>query len=105
MPASDAHVLWCPSCRRGTECAPLPQLEADEAYIHAVAPGGPRGFHRRHYCLECREIWDSVQVPVEYLQRLLEQVERTDDLDREVASLKFVLAQDRRQQQLLERAA
>jgi hypothetical protein len=83
----------------------LPQLDAEEAYIQSIAPGGARGFHRRHYCLTCREIWDSVQVPVDYLQDLLAVVQQADDLRREIAGLKFLLAQDRRQEACFERAA
>src|SRR5262245_39487892 len=98
------HARWCPTCARTTPHAPLPQIAAaDEEMIGQLSSSAvPRGFFRRYYCLECRAIWRSVELPVEFVESLLAGRSRLEELKREMTLLRFLAAQQRRN---LEQAA
>ena len=97
------HARWCPTCARATPHAPLPQIAADAEMIGRLSSSAdPRGFFRRYYCLECRAIWRSVELPVEFVESLLAGRSRLEDLKREITLLRFLTAQERRR---LEQAA
>jgi hypothetical protein len=109
----DANSLWCPHCRRTTDNAPLPQLAADEAAIRPVAGdelrnlalGVPQGLARKHYCLDCRSIWESVQLPADFLRQLLDCRRQLGEQERELVALRFLLAQERRREAQYREAA
>jgi hypothetical protein len=65
----------------------------------------PQGFFRRRYCLDCRSIWPSVELPVEFVERLLMSRVACEELRRDIARLKFLLAQQRQCGTMLNRAA
>jgi hypothetical protein len=99
-------TLWCPHCAKPTRHAPLPQLASDEELIEQLSSSAdPRGLFRRHYCLACRGIWRSVQLPQEFVEQLLSFRPKIDDLKREIALLRFLLAHHRRTGTLLDEAA
>ena len=87
---------WCPHCGRATTCAPLPQLDQDPQCLAPTASGEPQGLVRRHYCLACRNIWQSMELPRAFIEQLLEQrraaEEEGERLRREIAVLRFALA-------------
>src|SRR5438876_8965709 len=97
------NTRWCPHCSRATPHAPLPQIAGDGEMIGQLSfSADPRGFFRRYYCLECRAIWRSVELPVEFVERLLADRPRLENLKREITLLRFLVAQQRRN---LEQAA
>jgi hypothetical protein len=89
---------YCPACAQRTPSAALPQLAGDEAQLARLGSRDPEGFFRRYYCLQCRAIWRSVEVPVDFLDRLLSSREKVEELERHVALLRFLMASLRQQQ-------
>ncbi|MBI1901009.1 MAG: hypothetical protein HYS13_07850 [Planctomycetia bacterium] len=89
---------YCPKCETRTPSAPLPQLSDDEAQLARLGRRDPEGFFRRYYCLQCRAIWRSVEVPVDFLDGLLASREEVEELERHVALLRFLMASLRQQQ-------
>jgi hypothetical protein len=87
---------WCPYCARPRPHAPLPQIAGDAEMIRQLSTAAdPRGFFGRYYCLECRSIWRSVELPVEFVESLLAQRPKLEELKREIALLRFWLANQR----------
>ncbi len=96
------HTRWCPHCGRATPHAPLPQIAGDEAMIGQLSStADPRGFFRRCYCLHCREIWRSVELPVEFVEGLLATRPKLEEQKREITLLRFLLANQRQSNQQL----
>jgi hypothetical protein len=90
------NIRWCPQCARATPHAPLPQIAGDEAMIGQLSSSAdPRGFFRRCYCLECRAIWRSVELPVDFVESLLANRPKLEELRREITLLRFVAANQR----------
>jgi hypothetical protein len=74
----------------------LPQIAGDAEMIRQLSTAAdPRGFFGRYYCLECRSIWRSVELPVEFVESLLAQRPKAEELKREIALLRFWLANQR----------
>jgi hypothetical protein len=95
-------IRWCPHCVRATPHAPLPQVAGDEAMIGQLASAAdPRGFFRRCYCLHCRAIWRSVELPVDFVEGLLASRPKLEELNREITLLRFLLANERAKSQPL----
>jgi hypothetical protein len=93
------NTRWCPDCARPTPHAPLPQMAGDEELIGRLSSSAdPRGFFRRQYCLACRAIWRSVELPVEFVEGLLGKGIKLEELRREITLLRFLLANQRREQ-------
>src|SRR5438874_156416 len=96
MPQPD-NPRWCPHCARATPHAPLPQIAGDGEMIGQLSSSAdPCGFFRRYYCLECRAIWRSVELPVEFVEGLMAGRPRLEELKREITLLRFLVAQQRR---------
>ena len=73
--------------------ADAPQVAEDQQMLRQLADeGDPPGFLRRHYCLRCQLIWNSLQLPVDFVQELLGTREQVDQLQREIALLRYLLA-------------
>jgi hypothetical protein len=74
----------------------VPQVGGDEELIRQLSSSAdPRGFFGRYYCLGCRSLWRSVELPVEFLESLLACRPKLEELKREIARLRFVLANQR----------
>ncbi len=65
--------------------------------LSALGAGQPQGFMRRHYCLRCQGIWQSVEVPATFLNELRSYGQRIEELHRQIAVLRFLLASLRQQ--------
>ena len=91
---------WCPHCRRATTNAPLPQMADDVALFDAL-PGSdePQGFRRRLYCLECTAIWESLELPREFVKDLLAARVALEEARRQIAMLRFLSAKERQAEQ------
>lgn len=90
---------WCPHCRKPTENAPLPQLAGDAARLAPLSPlDDAQAFHRKLYCLECRAIWEAVELPAEELAALLEARDQLEEARRQMAMLRLLLAKERQAQ-------
>jgi hypothetical protein len=90
------NTRWCPHCARPTPHAPLPQIAGDEELIGRLScSADPRGFFRRQYCLACRAIWRSVELPVEFVEGLLAKGPKLEELKREITLLRFLVANQR----------
>jgi hypothetical protein len=62
---------WCPHCARPTAHARIPQIAGDEELIRRLSSSAdPHGFFGRYYCLTCRALWRSVELPVEFVEGL-----------------------------------
>jgi hypothetical protein len=87
---------WCPHCRAATSNAPLPQLGDVGQRIRPLADcRDPQGFRRQLYCTECGEIWSSIELPQDFITRLLADREALEDARRQIAVLRYYLAQAR----------
>jgi len=97
MSQSDS-LRWCPYCARPTPHALLPQLGSDEGMIHQLSSSAdPQGFFHRLYCLRCRAIWRSVELPVEFVEELLATRPKLEELKREITLLRFMAAHYRQE--------
>jgi hypothetical protein len=98
---SDPHALrWCPHCRRATVSAPLPQMAGDEAHLARLSPQDEvQAFRRKLYCVECRAIWQSLELPEEALADLLAARDALEDARRQIAMLRLLIAQQRQSQE------
>ncbi len=94
---TDGQTLrWCPGCAQKTQTAPLPQLSEDTQLSRTVRPGDvTEGFFRQNYCTACGHIWSSVELPSAYLEELLKLEGELEEQRRQVAMLKFLLANER----------
>lgn len=89
-------IRWCPHCQQAAPHAPLPKLAGDDEMIQQLATvADPQGYFQRHYCLRCRAIWRSVELPVEFVESLLAYRPKLEDLKRDVTLLRFLLANER----------
>jgi hypothetical protein len=95
---SDSNATrWCPCCHRTTCNAPLPQLAEDIERIEPISAGeAPQGFRRQYYCVECQQIWPAVELPWELVSGLLSDRQALEDARRQIALLRYFLAQARR---------
>jgi hypothetical protein len=92
----DQATRWCPHCRRATLNAPLPQLADDLARLAALSPADDtQALRRRLYCLECRAIWDSLELPAEVVTELLAARDALEDARRQIAMLRLLSAKER----------
>jgi hypothetical protein len=99
MTPSDA-TRWCPHCRRPTQNAPLPQLAEDVA-LFGPLPGSddPQAFRRKLYCTECTAIWESLELPSEFVKSLLAARQSLEESQRQIAMLKLLQARQRQAEQ------
>jgi hypothetical protein len=106
-PMNDPSALrWCPHCRAATMNAPLPQLAADEAHVVPLSPlDDAHAFRRKLYCLQCRAIWESLELPAEAVAELLAAREALEDARRQIAMLRLLSAQHRQAQEQPQRPA
>ncbi len=89
-------LRWCPHCRRATLNAPLPQLAEDEAHVVPLSPQDEtHAFRRKLYCVDCRAIWNSLELPAEALAELLATRDALEDAQRQIAMLRLLNAQQR----------
>ncbi len=51
---------------------------------------------RRYYCTECRSIWESAEASRTFYESLLSAKDEADELKRQVAMLRFMLANEKR---------
>ena len=99
MTQSDA-TRWCPHCRRPTQNAPLPQLSDDVAMFDPLpGAGGPQAFRRKLYCVECTSIWESLELPSEFVKSLLAMREALEQAQRQVAMLRLLAAKARQDEE------
>jgi hypothetical protein len=91
---------WCPHCRRPTHNAPLPQL-ADDVAMFGPLPGtdDPQAFRRKLYCTECTAIWESLELPSEFIKGLLAARQALEESQRQIAMLKLLQAKQRQAEQ------
>jgi hypothetical protein len=68
---------WCPSCEEFTKCKSDidPSFKEDQAY--RTKPVGKRagdamGLWRTQVCPKCQLSWDSIEVPKQFLDSLIE---------------------------------
>ncbi len=87
-------LRWCPECQRATENAPLPQMATDGRQLCLLRAGAPQAYRRRLYCLSCSHIWTSVEVPEHFVHDLLSKDLELEQLRRELAMAKLLLAKD-----------
>ena len=99
MTPTDA-TRWCPHCRRPTHNAPLPQLANDVAMFGPL-PGtaDPQAFRRKLYCTECTAIWESLELPSEFIKSLLAARQSLEESQRQIAMLKLLQAKQRQAEQ------
>lgn len=97
--ASSQDLRYCPHCAEPTQNAPLPQMASDAESLITLGTGQPPALRRGYYCLQCRGIWQSVEVPADYLDSLRDYGPRIEELQRQIAVLRFMLASLRQQQQ------
>lgn len=99
MTPTDA-TRWCPHCQRPTINAPLPQL-ADDVAMFGPLPGtdDPQAFRRRLYCTECTSIWDSLELPSEFVKSLLAARHALEEAQRQMAMLRLLAARQRQAEQ------
>lgn len=95
---TDRHTLrWCPGCSARAVTAPMPQLTEDAQLSQTVRAGDPtEGFARKNYCTACGQIWASVELPQTFVAGLLKLEEELEEQRRQVAMLKFLLANERK---------
>ncbi len=95
---TDRHTLrWCPGCSARAVTAPMPQLTEDSQLSQTVRPGDPtEGFARKNYCTACGQIWSSLELPQTFVASLLKMEEELEEQRRQVAMLKFLLANERK---------
>ncbi len=91
-----AFLRWCPQCQRATDNAPLPQMGSDGHRLRCLRRGSPHAFGRRLYCLECSHIWTSLELPEDYVNELLQSEKLVEEMRRELAMAKLLLAKDQR---------
>jgi hypothetical protein len=99
MTPSDA-TRWCPHCRQPTQNAPLPQL-GDDVAMFGPLPGtdDPQAFRRKLYCTQCTTIWESLELPSEFVKSLLAARQLLEETQRQLAMLKLVAAKQRQADQ------
>lgn len=92
-----AFLRWCPQCQRATDNAPLPQMGSDGHRLRRLRAGTPDGFARRLYCLACSHIWCSLELPEDYVHELLDNAAVVEQLRRELAMARLLLAKDQQE--------
>lgn len=71
-------------------------MSADVAMLAApLASDEPQPFRRKLYCTECRSIWESLELPQEYVQQLHQTREELEDARRQLAMLRFLRASEK----------
>jgi hypothetical protein len=96
---TDRAKRWCPHCRKITINAPLPQMSGDEQHLLPGRTfGEPEAFRRKLYCVECRDIWRSLELPEEHVFALWSAQEELEDCRRQIALLRLFLARQTEQQ-------
>lgn len=99
-------LRWCPHCRRATLNAPLPQLAEDQSHLAPLSPQDEtQAFRRKLYCVECRAIWQGLELPAEAVAELLAAREALEDARRQIAMLRLLTAQQRQTQEQVPRPA
>jgi hypothetical protein len=74
----------------------LPQLAEDVAMFDPLpGAGDPQAFRRKLYCLECTAIWDSLELPSEFVKSLLATRQALEQAQRQIAMLKLLAAKAR----------
>jgi hypothetical protein len=106
-PMTDAQATrWCPLCRRATVNAPLPQLAEDSAHLATISPlDETRAFRRKLYCVECRSIWESLELPAATIEDLLAARDELEAAQRQIAMLRLLIAKERQAQEQTDRPA
>lgn len=69
-------------------------MSDDSRRLRRIRPGAPEGYSRRLYCLACSQIWGSVELPEEYIHQLLGQSKEIEELRRELAMARLLLAKE-----------
>ena len=91
-------VRRCPHCGKRAPQALLP-CPGGEADPHDLEGASSAAHSRRYYCLQCRAIWQSLELPASQWEAALARAEQVEELQRQVAMLRFLLASLRQQQE------
>ena len=80
--------------------APLPQLAEDDACLATISPlDDTRAFRRKLYCVECRSIWESLELPAQAVTDMLAARDELEAAQRQIAMLRLLIAKDRQAQE------
>jgi hypothetical protein len=69
-------------------------MSDDARRLRHLRSGAPQGFSRRLYCLACSHIWSSIELPEGYVHELLAKDRELEQLRRELAMARLLLAKD-----------
>lgn len=94
MPECDP-TRWCPSCSQSTVAGMLPQLASDQDMHLHLEPGDPEAFRQRWYCTECQLIWETMTLPTEFVNELLEARQALEAAKSQLAMLRLLRANDK----------
>ena len=89
-------LRWCPHCREPKlQASALNLRDHFEAVHKDPAPSDPQAQRRRWYCTDCAQVWDSWELPVDFVRELLAARDQLEKAERQATLLRLLLAKER----------
>jgi len=89
-------LRWCPHCREPKlQASALNLKDHFEPVDPDPSPSDPQAQRRRWYCTHCAQVWDSWELPVDFIRELLAARDLLEKAERQASLLRVLLAKER----------